>query len=62
MRSMSVGQHVASPRPGQFLVAPIVEQAIMQPVPVHRGELVSQRLIQVLNNSLVILHALLDAP
>jgi hypothetical protein len=34
----------------------------MQPVPVHRGELVSQRLIQVLNNSLVILHALLDAP
>jgi hypothetical protein len=27
----------------------------MQPVPVHRGELVAQRLIKVLNNSLVIL-------
>src|SRR6516225_4755471 len=48
-----------APRLGQLLVAPIVEQAVVQPVLVHRGELVTQRVIEVFDSFLIALHALL---
>jgi hypothetical protein len=41
-----------APRLGQFLVAPIVEQAVMQPVLVDRGELVAQCFIEVFDSFL----------
>jgi hypothetical protein len=37
----------------------IVKQAVMQPVLVHRGQLVSQRLIGVFDNVFIAFHALL---
>src|SRR5579863_214487 len=48
-----------APRLGQHLVAPVVEQTVMQPVLVHRGELVAQRVIEVFDDFFFALHALL---
>ena len=46
-----------APRLGQHLVAPVVEQTVMRPV--HRGELVAQRFIEVFDDFHITLHALL---
>jgi hypothetical protein len=48
-----------APRLGQHFVAPIVEQTVMQPVLVYRGELVSERSIEVFDNFFIAHHALL---
>ena len=44
---------------GERLLAPNVEQTVMQPVLVHRGELVAQRFVEVFDNVFIALHTLL---
>src|SRR5436190_5180693 len=43
---------------GEHLVAPIVEKAKMQPVLVHRGELMAQCLVEILDNLRIASHKL----
>jgi len=41
---------------GEVLDAPVVQQAVMQPVLVDRGQFVAERLVQVFNNFRFALH------
>jgi hypothetical protein len=45
-----------APLLGQILVAPIVEQAVMQPILIYRRELVAQRFVEIVDDLGLAIH------